>query len=217
MVSNRIKFIASLINKEDKVLDIGTDHALLPIYLVKNNLCEIADGTDISNEVLKNANNNLLKYNLEKKIKLYCSYGINDIDVSNYNTFVICGMGFFTIKSILDNKKISSINKMIIQSNNNHEELRRYMNSIGYKILNDYYIMDKNKPYLILLVEKGKQKLSDKEYVCGLYNLSNNWYYKYITRKYNSILKKMPDSKKSNIEKYIKYFNSYLSKEKTEE
>lgn len=217
MVSNRIKFIASLINKEDKVLDIGTDHALLPIYLVKNNLCEIADGTDISNEVLKNANNNLLKYNLETKIKLYCSDGINNIDVSNYNTFVICGMGFFTIKSILDNKKISSINKMIIQSNNNHEELRRYMNSIGYKILSDYYIMDKNKPYLILLVEKGKQKLSDKEYVCGLYNLSNNWYYKYITRKYNSILKKMSDSKKSNIEKYIKYFNSYLSKEKTEE
>ena len=42
MVSKRLKFISSLINKDDKILDIGTDHALLPIYLVKNNITDIA-------------------------------------------------------------------------------------------------------------------------------------------------------------------------------
>ena len=174
MISKRIKFISSLINKDDNILDIGTDHALLPIYIIKNNITKIADGSDVSDAVLMNAKNNLSKYGLDKKIDLFVSDGIKDIDVSKYNTFVIAGMGFFTIKSILsNNKKFNNIKKMIIQSNNNHEDLRKFINSIGYKIISDYYIKDKEKPYLILVCEKGKQKLSDIEYVCGLYNKNN--------------------------------------------
>ena len=217
MVSKRIKFIASLIDVKDKVLDVGTDHALLPIYLIENNITCVADGSDISKLVLDNAKNNVIKYDLNSKINLYLSDGIKDVDINKYNTLVITGMGFHTIKSILDNQVLSSINKMIIQSNNNYEDLRRFINSIGYKISNDYYIYDKNKPYLILLVEKGKQKLSSKEYVCGLYDSNNDWYYEYIINKYNQIIKNVPDSEKDNINNNIKYYEEYLATGKTEE
>lgn len=217
MISKRIKFIASLIKKDDKVLDVGTDHALLPIYLIKNNLAYIADGSDISSEVLKNAKKNLNRYGLDNKINLYHSDGISDININNYNTLVITGMGFYTIKDILSNKKLTSINKMIIQSNNNHEDMRRFLNSIGYKIDNDYYILDKGKPYLIICATKGKQKLSDKEYICGLYDTNNIWYYKYISKKYINILKKLPDNESSNLNIYLKYYEEYLTTEKTED
>ncbi|MBR5662730.1 MAG: SAM-dependent methyltransferase [Bacilli bacterium] len=217
MISKRIKFIASLIDENDSVLDIGTDHALLPIYLIKNNITKIADGSDVSETILLNAINNLLEYRLNEKIKLYCSDGISNIDISKYNTFVIAGMGFHTIKGILSHNKFDNINKLIIQSNNNHDELRKFINSIGYKIISDFYIKDKNKSYLIVLCEKGKQKLSNKEYICGLYNKNNIWYYKYMVDKYNQILKLIPDCEKKDILNNIKYFNEYLSKEKTEE
>lgn len=217
MISKRIKFIASLISSDDKVLDVGTDHALLPIYLIKNSLADIADGSDISSEVLKNAKKNISKYSLDSKINLYVSDGLKSVSIKNYNTLVITGMGFFTIKSILNDQDLKNINKMIIQSNNNHEELRRFINSIGFKIVKDAYILDKGKTYLILLVEKGKQKLSDIEYVCGLYSLDNIWYYKYIVKKYKKILNQVPDNKDESISKYIKYFNVYLTTEKTEE
>ena len=216
MISKRIKFIASLISSDDKVLDVGTDHALLPIYLIKNSLADIADGSDISSEVLKNAKKNISKYSLDSKINLYVSDGLKSVSIKNYNTLVITGMGFFTIKSILNDQDLKNINKMIIQSNNNHEELRRFINSIGFKIVKDAYILDKGKTYLILLVEKGKQKLSDIEYVCGLYSLDNIWYYKYIVKKYKKILNQVPDNKDESISKYIKYFNVYLTTEKTE-
>ena len=48
MVSKRIRFISSLININDKVLDIGTDHAFLPIYLIKNNITTLDDKSDPS-------------------------------------------------------------------------------------------------------------------------------------------------------------------------
>ena len=38
-ISNRLKSIAGLIIDSDKVADIGCDHALLDIYLVKNKIC----------------------------------------------------------------------------------------------------------------------------------------------------------------------------------
>lgn len=217
MTSKRIKFIASLIDASDKVLDVGTDHALLPIYLVKNNITNVADGSDISNVVLENAKNNLIKYKMDSIINLFCSDGIKSVDITKYNTLVITGMGFHTIKDILDNGNLDGINKMIIQSNNNHEEFRKYINSINYKIISDYYIFDKGKWYLVSLISKGKQMLSDIEYVCGLYNINNKEYYKYIIKKYKNILKNVPPMEQDKIKIQIEYFNKYLSKEKTED
>ena len=38
--SNRIAQIATLIKPGSFVIDIGTDHAHLPIALIKNNICQ---------------------------------------------------------------------------------------------------------------------------------------------------------------------------------
>ena len=38
MVSNRLKSLAKFVNINDKVIDVGCDHALLDIYLIKNNV-----------------------------------------------------------------------------------------------------------------------------------------------------------------------------------
>ena len=38
MLSLRLKTIADLVSKNSNVIDIGTDHAYLPIYLYQNNI-----------------------------------------------------------------------------------------------------------------------------------------------------------------------------------
>ena len=38
MITKRLKTIADLIPKDSSVIDIGTDHAYLPIYLYQNNI-----------------------------------------------------------------------------------------------------------------------------------------------------------------------------------
>ena len=75
----RIEPLASLVDKDAYVLDIGTDHAYLPIYLYKNNITKSIVGSDISKNALEYAKTNLVKYGLENKIKLFKNDTILDI------------------------------------------------------------------------------------------------------------------------------------------
>lgn len=213
MVSNRIKTIASLVDAKDSILDIGTDHALLPIFLIKNNIVSIADGSDISNKVLSNAKENVFKYNLEDKINLYLSDGVKQIDISKYNTLIITGMGFSTIKSIIDNADLKHIDKLIIQSNNNLDELRKYLNEISFSIVDETCLKDKDINYDIIVSHKGKQTLSEQEYMCGIYKSDNKWYYQENLENILSIIEKVTDkSKKDNLKKILSYYKEYISR-----
>lgn len=213
MVSNRIKTIASLVDAKDSILDIGTDHALLPIFLIKNNIVSIADGSDISNKVLSNAKENVFKYNLEDKINLYLSDGVKQIDISKYNTLIITGMGFSTIKSIIDNADLKHIDKLIIQSNNNLDELRKYLNEISFSIVDEICLKDKDINYNIIVSHKGKQSLSEQEYMCGIYKNDNKWYYQENFANILSIIEKVTDkSKKDNLSKILSYYKEYISR-----
>ena len=220
MFSNRIKLIASLLDKNDRVLDVGTDHGLLPIYLIKNNLVEAADGSDVSDIILSNARSNVEKFHYEDKINIILSDGLKSIDVANYNTLVVAGMGFSTIKNILCSNSIDSIYKMIIQTNNDYEAARRFINHVGYRIIKEICIKDKNINYIIFQAVKENQTLSDDEYLCGIYSADNKWYYEEMILKIDNVLKSIPSEhheKIKQLNKEKKIYRKYISTGKTEE
>ena len=220
MVSNRIRLIASLLNKSDKVLDVGTDHALLPIYLKINNMVDLVDASDISPDVLKNAKENIMKFNLSDDINLILSDGLENVDVEKYNTWVICGMGFFTIKDILANANLKSIKKMIIQTNNRYSDFREFVGKIGFKIQEEIWICDHGIDYLIFELVRGQQILSSEEICCGIYSYQNLEYYQKEILKYEYLLNEVPKEhyeKRSYISYMINTYKSYLSRERIEE
>lgn len=214
MFSNRIQLIASFIDENDKVLDVGTDHALLPIYLIKKRITSIADGSDISENVLNSAKKNILKFGYENKVNLFLSDGLKNIDIKKYNTLVIAGMGYITIEGILNPEKLGTIDKLIIQSNNHVEDLRRYLNHIGYKIIKEEHLKDKGISYSIVIACKGSQKLSEEEYLCGIYNSSSKWFYKENAENINKIFKQISNDtqKASVLNRKLDIYNDYLSR-----
>jgi tRNA A22 N-methylase len=67
---NRIDSIVNLINdKNATVIDIGCDHALLSIKLLKNKHCNFVYNVDINKKPLLNGIRNIKKNNLSKQTK----------------------------------------------------------------------------------------------------------------------------------------------------
>lgn len=192
----RIKTIASLVDKDSKLVDIGTDHGYLPIYLYENEITKNVTGSDISSNALKFAKANFEKHNLSDKIKLIVSDGFKNLD-EKYDTAVISGMGTDTIKKILNIDNIP--NKLIISSHKNVDELRLFMNEKGYKIIKEIVLQENDIFYDIIKYEKGNEILNKYELLVGKSN--NLEYEKHLLEKYKIIYNK------SKNKKYLDYIN----------
>ena len=104
-ISSRLKAISEFINSDDKVIDIGCDHAFLDIYLCEEHEKLNIIASDIHESALKNAINNVEKHNLNERISLRLGDGLSIVNANEINTILISGMGFYTIKDILSNEE----------------------------------------------------------------------------------------------------------------
>lgn len=204
MLSKRLKAIADLVPLNAKVIDIGTDHAYLPIYLYLNDITKDITATDISQNVLDGSLNNLEKYGLKEKIKLIKSDGFKNV-FETYDLAIIAGMGTRTIIDILKIKQLPK--ELIIQSNNELNVLREFMNKLDYKIVSEVAVKEKNIYYSIIYYKKGKEKLAKQEILFGKSN--NLEYYKFLYDKYENLYKK---SKQMIYLDYKKVLNEIIGK-----
>ena len=189
MISKRLESIASLIPENSHVIDVGCDHALLDIYLADRKNCT-CDALDISASALKGAKNNIHKFKQDKKIKLTKTDGLKDIIVNNDDYIVISGMGTSTIKHILQTNKLS--NNLIISTHNEYDVMRAYVVKLGYKILDEMFIIDKDKPYIIIKFEKGDNNYSLDDIMYGPILRYNKEYINYLKNNLKKIKRKIP-------------------------
>ncbi len=213
-LSKRLKAISNLVNKDDYVVDVGCDHAYLSIYLAQNNLCKKVISTEVAKGPYNIALNNIKNYQLDNKIKLYLTDGLKNIK-EQINTIIIAGMGANTIIKILQEySSLNKINKLIIQSNNDLELLRRFLNSIGFYIKKENHVYEKNKDYIIILAYKDIKKNTDTELIVGVYNPESKEFYRKQIQKLSLILEDIKNTKNNNYKKIkekIELLNKYIN------
>ena len=192
-LTKRLESLISFFEKKDSLVDIGCDHAYLSIYLKKNDLVKDVVCSDISKSALSGAISNIEKEKLD--IKTYVSDGIDNIPMDKINTILISGMGTRTITHILkDSYKIAHVTKVVIQTNNNYEEMRRFMNDSGYYLKEEKEILDNDIWYINMLFVKSKKKNTEKELKYGY--LSNVDYQNYLINYYDKIIFQIPKKNK---------------------
>ena len=202
-LSNRLKAIAQFVDKKDSVVDVGCDHGYLSIYLKEVIKVKKIIASDINQNALNSAINNIKKSNLD--IETVLSDGIKDVNLKGINTLVISGMGTSTILHILSLKdKLSNINKLLLQSNNDHEDLRRNLNELGYYLEDETYTFDKGKWYVTCKFVKSDKKNDIDVIKYGL--LNNTQYNNYLLECEKNIINRIPwKSFKAKIKAILKY------------
>lgn len=198
-ISERLKTVASFVNEDAFLMDVGCDHALLDIYLYNNRKKINIIASDINELPLEMALNNLKKYNLENSIKLVKQNGIEHIE-DCVDTIVLSGMGTKTILDILfsDPFKLENISNVIISSNNDYFVLRKTMVDNGFYIKDEKIVFEKGKYYPIILFNKGYKDYDEVMLKYGpvlINNMDNVFvdYIKYLINKKKGVLLNLTD------------------------
>ncbi len=213
MKSQRLEAIASLIEKNDQVIDIGCDHAYLSIYLCKNKLCKKVMATDINENPLRQAQKNIEQNGLNIELKL--SDGLEDIEIGDFDTLVIAGMGTTTIKKILSNDQVKKIKKLVLASHNDLVDLRYFVTSLGFYLQKELVVYENGKYYEIMAFRKNDKKNTEEELIYGLLDTKYCDYYAFLIDKYTKIYCSLPEGervKKDEYQRKIDYLQNFIGK-----
>lgn len=168
MINNRLKAIASLVKEESYIIDVGCDHALLDIYLLKNRKGVRAIASDIKPGPLEQAKQNVKKYQLQAQIKVKQGNGIEPIE-EEVDTVIISGMGGCHINGILKYKThlLKNVTTLILSPNSDVQKVRKEIGKLGFFIEEEVLIFEKGIFYPILYFRRGKKKYSQEQYLLG--------------------------------------------------
>ncbi len=196
-ISNRLLECAKRVSKNSKIVDVGSDHAHLPIYLCLNKIISYAIACDINIGPLEISKKNIKKYNLENLICTRISDGLKNIQDTEVNEVIIAGMGGNLISNILDKslKQNKKFKKYILQPVQHESNLREYLCNSGFEITYENIIESDKKIYLIMeaIYSNKKYSLSDLEKYIGTSSFIKNIdksqkkYSVYLNKKINSL------------------------------
>ncbi len=213
-INNRLKTIGDLVPLSSYPLDIGCDHALLSIYLIKERGLSKAVASDNKSGPLKKALENVKFYKVSDKVKLVKAEGL-DSYIEGIDTVTISGMGGLNINKILDDNRsyLKNINTLILSPNNYSLAVKRKLIKLGYHIDNETLVKENKIIYEILVFKKGRKYYSYKKLFLGPVLMTKKdsltkEYYQSILNTKQSLLKALPKSFRNKIivtKKEIKY------------
>ncbi len=214
MLSKRLYELSNLVITKKRVVDVGCDHALLGIYLLKNERVASVLAIDVNENAIKAAKANKKKY-VVPNLEIMLNDGLENVTLRESDNVVISGMGTNTIIKILENSDFKAARTIIIQSNNNLYKLRKYMYKNKYKIDTEFVVFEKGKYYVLIRFirarkEKYKnddEKKRDEKLKKETYSFSELYFGKY-TKRYKDYMKYVHDNLKETYKNipYTKVF-----------
>lgn len=158
-ISNRLEQIAKLV-RGNRVADIGTDHAYLPIYLCQQGLATEVLACDVRRGPLEKAKENIKAHGFENRIHTYLSNGFHKITEQAVDTAVVAGMGGLLMIDILKAEQtfVQGLQELILSPHEDVGEVRKFVYEMGFCIEAEMMLKEKGHFYTILRCIPNIQK-----------------------------------------------------------
>ena len=163
MISKRLELVASFVPQGAILLDVGSDHAYLPIELVEKGQIKGAIAGEVVEGPYQSAVKNVEAHGLKEKIQVRLANGLAAFEEADQvSVITIAGMGGRLIARILEEGlgKLANVERLILQPNNREDDLRIWLQENGFQIVAESILEEAGKFYEILVVEVGQMKLS---------------------------------------------------------
>jgi len=157
-LSPRLAMCASFVRQGSVAADIGTDHALLPIWLVRNKKAIRAVASDINEGPIAVARRNIQRCGMSELVTTVVADGLAGIEPEEVTDIIIAGMGGDLIAAILDAASWvrSEKYRLILQPMSHAERLREYLFANGFALEQEQALRDSGRVYSVMQAGYGK-------------------------------------------------------------
>lgn len=163
MLDERLTLAASLYEPCTLGADIGTDHALLPVWLLEQGICEHMLLCDVSPKALAHARARVAQHQLEDRTTIVCTDGLSAIQ-ERCGCISITGMGGDTLSGILRaGKERLQDAVLVLSAHTDQPEVRQTVQDIGYHIVREELCLCAGKWYILWRAEPGDTRMTEKE------------------------------------------------------
>lgn len=159
-ISKRLETVASFVKKGSHIVDIGTDHGYIPIWLVEQGVVDYAIAMDIGKGPLERAREHIALYQLDTKIETRLSDGLKELKEGEVDTAIIAGMGGKLIFQILEEGSHvwNTMEQFIVSPQSDLEVFRQEVGKIGFVIQDETMLIEDGKFYTIMVLVRGQME-----------------------------------------------------------
>lgn len=151
----RLALCGSLVRPGQGLIDVGTDHAYLPIWLLKSGIIPRATASDINQGPLDAARRHAAQYGVGEELRLVKSDGLRGLAPEDGSNVVIAGMGGELILRIIGEMpwlRDPEI-RLILQPMTQMEKLRLGLLELGFRVTEEHAAQENGKAYTAFAVE----------------------------------------------------------------
>lgn len=154
----RLERVAAHMPAGARLADIGSDHAYLPVALLRRGAIAMAVAGEVALTPFRAAERTVGENGLEQQISVRLANGLAAIEPEDGITAIsLCGMGGETIRDILDSGKarLSGQERLILQPNGGEQPLRQWLMENDYRILCEEVLRENRFYYEIIVAERA--------------------------------------------------------------
>lgn len=135
-LSPRLLKIAALVPRNAVVADVGTDHALLPAYLVVTGRSPRVIATDAKPGPLEAARATVREFAAEGRIDFRLGFGLTVLEPHEADAVVLAGLGGHTVVAILERSPEvrATVRRFILQPATAAGPVRRWLLAHGFRL-----------------------------------------------------------------------------------
>jgi tRNA (adenine22-N1)-methyltransferase len=156
-LSRRLERVAAHVPANARLADIGSDHAYLPVALMRRGAIVAAVAGEVASTPFRSAERTVRENGLGQRITVRMADGLAAIEPEDGITAIsLCGMGGETIRDILESGKarLSGQERLILQPNGGEPPLRQWLMENGYRILCEEVLRENRFDYEIIVAER---------------------------------------------------------------
>ena len=153
-LSKRLAAVAGMVTAGYKTVDIGTDHAYIPIYLMEKEVIPSAIAVDINRGPLARARKNIKDHGLSGGIETRLSDGMKQIAQMEAEAAVLAGMGGgLAIKILKESFDVAvSFKELILQPQSEIAKVRAFLLQEGFSFVDEDMVLEDGKFYTVIKV-----------------------------------------------------------------